>query len=126
VPSLAATVISRASLSHPSLAASRASPGALRAPGRSIRRGAPWPGIHSWSGVPSLAATVISRASLENTFERTASTRPLRCMMARAENMPKDNIERAIKKAAGGDAENYEEVRYEGSRGPACRAWPPR
>ncbi|MFH6781522.1 MULTISPECIES: YebC/PmpR family DNA-binding transcriptional regulator [Methylobacterium] len=35
-------------------------------------------------------------------------------LAARAENMPKDNIERAIKKAAGGDAENYEEVRYEG------------
>jgi YebC/PmpR family DNA-binding regulatory protein len=33
---------------------------------------------------------------------------------ARAENMPKDNIERAIKKALGGDADNYEEVRYEG------------
>jgi YebC/PmpR family DNA-binding regulatory protein len=33
---------------------------------------------------------------------------------ARAENMPKDNIERAIKKAAGGEGENYEEVRYEG------------
>ena len=33
---------------------------------------------------------------------------------ARAENMPKDNIERAIKKALGGDAENYEEIRYEG------------
>jgi YebC/PmpR family DNA-binding regulatory protein len=33
---------------------------------------------------------------------------------ARAENMPKDNIERAIKKASGGDAENYEEIRYEG------------
>lgn len=33
---------------------------------------------------------------------------------ARAENMPKDNIERAIKKAAGGDTENFEEVRYEG------------
>ncbi len=33
---------------------------------------------------------------------------------ARAENMPKDNIERAIKKAAGGDSENYDEVRYEG------------
>jgi YebC/PmpR family DNA-binding regulatory protein len=33
---------------------------------------------------------------------------------ARAENMPKDNIERAIKKALGGDAENYDEVRYEG------------
>ncbi len=33
---------------------------------------------------------------------------------ARAENMPKDNIERAIKKALGGDADNYEQVRYEG------------
>jgi YebC/PmpR family DNA-binding regulatory protein len=33
---------------------------------------------------------------------------------ARAENMPKDNIERAIKKAQGGDAESYEEIRYEG------------
>ncbi|HUN12117.1 MAG TPA: YebC/PmpR family DNA-binding transcriptional regulator [Rhabdaerophilum sp.] len=38
-------------------------------------------------------------------------------LAARAENMPKDNIERAIKKASGGDSENYEEVRYEG-RGP--------
>ena len=35
-------------------------------------------------------------------------------MEARAENMPRDNIERAIKKAAGTDTENYEEVRYEG------------
>ncbi|MGX5719667.1 YebC/PmpR family DNA-binding transcriptional regulator [Shinella zoogloeoides] len=33
---------------------------------------------------------------------------------AKAQSMPKDNIERAIKKASGGDAENYEEVRYEG------------
>jgi YebC/PmpR family DNA-binding regulatory protein len=33
---------------------------------------------------------------------------------ARAENMPKDNIERAIKKASGADSENYDEVRYEG------------
>ena len=33
---------------------------------------------------------------------------------AREENMPKDNIERAIKKAIGGGAENYDEVRYEG------------
>jgi YebC/PmpR family DNA-binding regulatory protein len=33
---------------------------------------------------------------------------------ARAENMPKDNIDRAIKKAAGGEGENYEEIRYEG------------
>jgi YebC/PmpR family DNA-binding regulatory protein len=35
-------------------------------------------------------------------------------LAARAENMPKDNIERAIKKGQGGDAENYDEVRYEG------------
>jgi YebC/PmpR family DNA-binding regulatory protein len=33
---------------------------------------------------------------------------------ARAENMPKDNIERAIKKAQGSDGENFEEIRYEG------------
>jgi YebC/PmpR family DNA-binding regulatory protein len=38
----------------------------------------------------------------------------LAVLAARAENMPKDNIERAIKKASGGDAENYDEVRYEG------------
>ena len=53
------------------------------------------------SGEPILAATVISRPSLAN-------------ILARAENMPKDNIERAIKKAAGGDAEAYEAIRYEG------------
>jgi len=35
-------------------------------------------------------------------------------LAAREENMPKDNIERAIKKASGGDAETYDEVRYEG------------
>jgi YebC/PmpR family DNA-binding regulatory protein len=33
---------------------------------------------------------------------------------ARAENMPKDNIQRAINKASGADSENYDEVRYEG------------
>ena len=33
---------------------------------------------------------------------------------ARAENMPKDNIERAIKKAQGGEGEAYEAIRYEG------------
>jgi len=33
---------------------------------------------------------------------------------AKAESMPKDNIDRAIKKASGGDAESYEEIRYEG------------
>jgi YebC/PmpR family DNA-binding regulatory protein len=33
---------------------------------------------------------------------------------AKAESMSKDVIERAIKKAQGGDAETYEEIRYEG------------
>ncbi|MEO7026373.1 MAG: YebC/PmpR family DNA-binding transcriptional regulator [Caulobacteraceae bacterium] len=33
---------------------------------------------------------------------------------AKAESMPRDNIERAIKKAAGGEADAYEEIRYEG------------
>ena len=33
---------------------------------------------------------------------------------AKAQSMPKDNIERAIKKGSGADGENYEAVRYEG------------
>ncbi|MCB8836752.1 YebC/PmpR family DNA-binding transcriptional regulator [Aurantimonas sp. VKM B-3413] len=33
---------------------------------------------------------------------------------AKAQSMPKDNIDRAIKKAAGGEGDNYDEVRYEG------------
>ena len=33
---------------------------------------------------------------------------------ARAANMPKDNIERVIKKAEGGEGEIYDEIRYEG------------
>jgi YebC/PmpR family DNA-binding regulatory protein len=35
-------------------------------------------------------------------------------LAARAESMPKDNIERAIKKAAGNDGESFEQIRYEG------------
>ncbi|EJL76088.1 YebC/PmpR family DNA-binding transcriptional regulator [Chryseobacterium populi] len=38
-----------------------------------------------------------------------------RCIQnAKGANMPKDNVERAIKKASGTDAENYEEITYEG------------
>jgi YebC/PmpR family DNA-binding regulatory protein len=37
---------------------------------------------------------------------------------AKAQSMPKDNIQRAINKSQTGDGENYEEVRYEGY-GPA-------
>jgi YebC/PmpR family DNA-binding regulatory protein len=35
-------------------------------------------------------------------------------LAARAENMPKDNIDRAVKKASGSETENYDEMRYEG------------
>ncbi|WP_397400769.1 YebC/PmpR family DNA-binding transcriptional regulator [Phenylobacterium sp.] len=33
---------------------------------------------------------------------------------AKSESLPKDVIDRAIKKASGGDAESYDEIRYEG------------
>ena len=35
-------------------------------------------------------------------------------LAAKAQSMPKDNIQRSIDKAASGDAESYEEIRYEG------------
>ena len=35
-------------------------------------------------------------------------------LAARVENMPKDNIERAIKKSQGAESETYDEIRYEG------------
>jgi YebC/PmpR family DNA-binding regulatory protein len=39
-------------------------------------------------------------------------------LAAKAQSMPKDNIQRSIDKASGSDVENYEEIRYEGF-GPA-------
>ena len=51
------------------------------------------------AGLPDPSANARLRLAIQN---------------ARAENLPKDNIERAIKKAAGGDAETYDAVRYEG------------
>jgi YebC/PmpR family DNA-binding regulatory protein len=50
-------------------------------------------------GVPDPAMNARLRLAIQN---------------AKAESMPKDNIQRAINKASGGDAENYDEVRYEG------------
>ena len=35
-------------------------------------------------------------------------------LAAKAQSMPKDNIQRAIDKSSAGEGENYEEVRYEG------------
>jgi len=50
-------------------------------------------------GVPDPAANARLRLAIAN---------------ARAESMPKDNIDRAIKKALGGETDTYEEIRYEG------------
>jgi YebC/PmpR family DNA-binding regulatory protein len=51
------------------------------------------------AGIPDPSANARLRLAIQN---------------ARAESMPKDNIERAIKKATGGEGENYDTVRYEG------------
>ena len=66
-------------------------------------------------------AKVFGRLIKELTVAARSSTDPdsnprLRSALsaARAANMPKDNIERAVKKSYDENAENYEEVRYEG------------
>ena len=51
------------------------------------------------AGVPDPSANARLRLAIQN---------------ARAENLPKDNIERAIKKAAGTEGGNFDNVRYEG------------
>ena len=57
----------------------------------------------------------ITLAAKQGLPDPTANARlRLAITNARAESMPRDNIERAIKKAAGGEADNYEEIRYEG------------
>ena len=66
-------------------------------------------------------AKVFSRLGKELAVAVRAGTDPasnprLRTALAacRAANMPKDNIDRVIKKAEGGDGAQYEEIRYEG------------
>jgi YebC/PmpR family DNA-binding regulatory protein len=57
----------------------------------------------------------ITLAAKQGLPDPTANARlRLAIASARAESMPKDNIERAIKKAQGGETDNYEEIRYEG------------
>ena len=63
----------------------------------------------------SKLAREITVAAKLGTPDPTMNARLRLAMLnARAENMPKDNIERAIKKAMGADGENYETIRYEG------------
>jgi YebC/PmpR family DNA-binding regulatory protein len=56
--------------------------------------------------------TVAAKAGLPDP-SMNASLR-LAIQNAKAQSMPKDNIDRAIKKASGGEGENYEQIRYEG------------
>ncbi|MGV3548546.1 YebC/PmpR family DNA-binding transcriptional regulator [Rhizobium sp.] len=51
------------------------------------------------AGLPDPAMNAALRLAIQN---------------AKAQSMPKDNIDRAIKKASGADAESYDQVRYEG------------
>ena len=66
-------------------------------------------------------AKIFGRLIKELTVAARSSTDPdsnprLRSALAaaRAANMPKDNIERVLKRAEGGEGENYDEIRYEG------------
>jgi YebC/PmpR family DNA-binding regulatory protein len=56
--------------------------------------------------------TVAAKAGLSDP-EANARLRAA-VIAARAQSMPKDNIQRAIDKASGNEAEDYEEIRYEG------------
>src|ERR1700722_11956483 len=57
----------------------------------------------------------IPRATKQGSPARAANARlRLAIATARAESMPKDNIDRAIKKAIGGETDSFEDIRYEG------------
>jgi YebC/PmpR family DNA-binding regulatory protein len=56
--------------------------------------------------------TVAAKAGLPDPSMNAALR--LAIQNAKAQSMPKDNIDRAIKKASGADSENYDQVRYEG------------
>jgi len=57
----------------------------------------------------------ITLAAKQGAPDPTANARlRLAIANAKAESMPKDNIDRAIKKAQGGEADSLEEIRYEG------------
>src|SRR5580658_4085767 len=57
----------------------------------------------------------ITLAAKQGLPDPTANARlRLAIINARAESMPKDNIDRAIKKAMGGETDNFEDIRYEG------------
>ncbi len=66
---------------------------------------------------PRLAKAITMAAKEGGPDPDTNSALRTAIQNAKAQNMPKDNIENAIKRASGSDAEDYTEVNYEG-KGP--------
>ncbi len=66
---------------------------------------------------PRLAKAITMAAKEGGLDPDTNSALRTAIQNAKAQNMPKDNIENAIKRAAGNDATNYTEITYEG-KGP--------
>jgi YebC/PmpR family DNA-binding regulatory protein len=66
---------------------------------------------------PRLAKAVTMAAKEGGDDPTTNSALRTAITNAKAQNMPKDNIERALKRATGNDATNYVEINYEG-KGP--------
>lgn len=66
---------------------------------------------------PRLAKAITMAAKEGGIDPDTNSTLRTVIQNAKAQNMPKDNIENAIKRASGNDAANYVEINYEG-KGP--------
>lgn len=66
---------------------------------------------------PKLAKAITVAAKEGGTDPEMNSKLRLAIQNAKVENMPKDNIEAAIKRAEGGDAADYAEITYEG-KGP--------
>ncbi|HRO09073.1 MAG TPA: YebC/PmpR family DNA-binding transcriptional regulator [Saprospiraceae bacterium] len=66
---------------------------------------------------PKMAKAITIAAKEGGTDPHMNSKLRLAIQAAKAANVPKDNIENAIKRAAGKDAEEYTEVNYEG-KGP--------
>jgi YebC/PmpR family DNA-binding regulatory protein len=66
---------------------------------------------------PKLAKSITMAAKEGGTDPDLNAKLRTAILNAKAQNMPKDNIEAAIKRAAGKDTENYSEISYEG-KGP--------
>ena len=66
---------------------------------------------------PRLAKAITMAAKEAGPDPETNAALRTAIQNAKAQNMPKDNIENAIKRASGSDADNYVEVNYEG-KGP--------